>query len=99
MAKGYIVGLITVTDAEAYKPYMEQAMAIVKSYGGRYLIRGGEKAVVEGEAPYERIVVIEFDSIEKARAFYDDQDYAEVQKIRQNNSVGVLMQVVGYDMP
>ena len=97
MAKGYIVGLITVTDAEAYKPYMEQTAQLVAAHGGRYLIRGGEKTVVEGEAPYDRIVVVEFDSIEQAKALYEDPKYAEVMKIRHGSSVGVMMRVVGYD--
>ena len=97
MAKGYIVSLISVADAEAYKPYAERATKVVAAHGGRYLVRGGEKTVVEGEASYDRIVVIEFDSIEKARAFYEDPEYAEAMKIRQENSEGVVMQVVGYD--
>ena len=97
MAKGYIVGLITITDPEAYKPYMVQTSEIVNSYGGRYLIRGGDKTVAEGEVSFDRVVVIEFDSIEKARAFYDDANYAETRKIRQNNSVGAILQMVGFD--
>lgn len=97
MAKGYIVGNITVTDGEAYKPYMEKTTEIVRAYGGRYLIRGGEKTNTEGVSPHERVVVIEFDSIEQAHAFYNDEEYSEVRKIRQNNSEGFLMHVVGYD--
>lgn len=99
MPKGYIIGMVTVKDGEAYKPYMEATIKLVVEYGGRYLVRGGDKNVVEGEAPFERMVVIEFDSIEKAQAFYDDPRYVEVRKIRTDNSDGVLMQVVGYDMP
>jgi uncharacterized protein (DUF1330 family) len=99
MPKGYIVGMITVKDGEAYKPYMERTTSIVMEYGGRYLIRGGEKTVVEGRAPFERMVVIEFDSIETAQKFYDDPRYVEVRKIRTDNSDGFLAQVVGYDSP
>ncbi|MCE2517458.1 MAG: DUF1330 domain-containing protein [Alphaproteobacteria bacterium] len=99
MPKGYIIGMITVNDAEAYKPYMEGTTPLVVEYGGTYLVRGGEKNVVEGSAPFERIVVIEFDSIETAQKFYDDPRYVEVRKIRTENSDGFLAQVVGYDMP
>ena len=97
MAKGYLIGLITVNDAEAYKPYVEAATKAVETHGGRYLVRGGEKTVLEGEVPYERIAVIEFESVEKARAFYEDPGYAEAMKIRHANSDGVIMRVVGYE--
>ena len=97
MPKGYIVGTITVTDRDAYKPYMENTGRIVARYGGRFIIRGGAMDVLIGETPYDRVVVIEFDSPEKARDFYDDEEYLEVRKIREENSVGVVMHIEGYD--
>ncbi len=98
MTKGYLVGMITVDNAAAYKPYIEQATPLVTEYGGRYLIRGGEKNTVEGNAPQDRVVVIEFDDIETVKRFYDDPRYVEIRKIRQDNSSGFLMQIMGYDM-
>lgn len=97
MAKGYIVAFISVKDAEAYKPYVEATTKIVEAYGGRYLVRGGEKTVLEGDAPFDRVVVIEFDSVDTAQAFYDDANYVETRKIRQANSVGLSMKVVGVE--
>jgi len=97
MPKGYIIGLVTVTNHEPYRPYMEQTVALVAEYGGRYIVRGGEKNVVEGELDHDRMVVIEFSSIEVAQKFYDDPRYVEVRKARQENSDGVIVQVVGYD--
>ena len=96
MPKGYIVGTITVTDKEAYKPYMENTGRIIEAYGGRFIIRGGAMDVLIGETPYDRVVVIEFDSPEQARAFYDDEEYREIRKIREDNSVGVVMHIEGY---
>ena len=86
-----------VTDRDAYKPYMENTGRIVARYGGRFIIRGGAMDVLIGETPYDRVVVIEFDSPEKARDFYDDEEYLEVRKIREENSVGVVMHIEGYD--
>jgi uncharacterized protein (DUF1330 family) len=97
MPKGYIIGLVTVTNPEPYKPYMEQTGALVAEYGGRYLVRGGEKNVVEGQLAHDRMVVIEFPSLEVAQKFYDDPRYVEVRKARQENSEGVIIQVMGYD--
>jgi len=97
MAKGYLVGTITVTDPAAYKPYMENTSRLVAKYGGRYLIRGGAMTVAEGELAHDRVVVIEFDSMELLERFYTDPEYAEVKKIRQANSHGVIMKVAGIE--
>ena len=69
MPKGYIIGLVTVTNPEPYKPYMEQTGALVAEYGDRYLVRGGEKNVLEGQLAHDRMVVIEFPSLEAAQKF------------------------------
>jgi|TARA_B110000971_G_C19502502_1_gene273764 uncharacterized protein (DUF1330 family) len=98
MPKGYIIGMVTVTNPEAYKPYMQQTGELVAEYGGSYLVRGGDKTVVEGDLTHDRMVVIEFPSIETAQKFYDDPRYVEVRKIRQDNSEGIIVQVVGHDL-
>ena len=49
MPKGYIMGMVTVTNPEGYKPYMQQTGELVAEYGGSYLVRGGNKTVVEGD--------------------------------------------------
>ena len=97
MAKGYIISMISVTNPEEYKAYMGPTAELVKAHGGRYLVRGGEKTVIEGETEYDRFVVLEFDSVEKAKAFYEDPEYAEVMKIRHRNSKGTMVRVEGYD--
>ena len=97
MAKGYIVGMITINDPEAYKPYMAQTSALVEEYGGRYLIRGGEMTVAEGDMPHNRFVVIEFDSPETVQKFYTDPRYVETRKIRQDNSLGTILHITGFE--
>ena len=97
MAKGYIVGMITVNDLEAYKPYMAQTSALVEEYGGRYLIRGGDMAVAEGDMAHDRFVVIEFDSPETVQKFYNDPRYVETRKIRQDNASGTILHITGFE--
>ena len=53
--------------------------------------------MVEGGLGHDRMVIIEFPSIETAQKFYDDPRYVEVRKIRQDNSEGIIVQVVGHD--
>lgn len=97
MAKGYIIGMITVDDLEGYKPYMAQTSALVEEYGGRYLARGGDMAVVEGALDHDRFVIIEFDDRETVERFYNDPRYQETRKIRQAHASGTILQVSGYE--
>jgi uncharacterized protein (DUF1330 family) len=94
MAKGYIVGHITVRDPEAYKEYVERDTPILKAMGGEFVIRGGQSEVLEGEA-FERHVVIEFPSYEAALRAYHDPEYQEVAEIRRKNADSTIIVVEG----
>ena len=87
---------ITVRDPEAYKEYVEKDTPILKGLGGKFIVRGGQSQVVEGEA-YQRHVVIEFPSYEAALAAYNDPDYQEVMKIRQRTADSTIIVVEGHD--
>jgi uncharacterized protein (DUF1330 family) len=91
MAKGYLVASLDVRDTEAYAPYREQVPEIIARHGGRYLVRGGGFQVLEGDAPFSRLVVVEFASVEAARAFYDDPDYRRIISHRTDNASGTLV--------
>jgi uncharacterized protein (DUF1330 family) len=81
--KGYVIAEITVTDPEAYKQYAATVPPIAAKFGGKYLVRGGQTVVVEGEPPSGRIVVIEFDSLAAARSFEDSPEYQAVAPLRR----------------
>ena len=83
MAKGYLIANATVHDAVAYEGYKTLAAAAIAQYGGRYLVRGGTLDVLEGQwtgAP--RLVIVEFDSVEQARKFYDSPEYRAAREAR-----------------
>lgn len=94
MAKGYIIGHITVNDPEAYKEYVERDTPILKGLGGRFIVRGGNSELVEGQA-HARHVVIEFPSYEAALAAYHDPDYQEVADIRRRTADSTIIVVEG----
>ncbi|MEM0947028.1 MAG: DUF1330 domain-containing protein [Pseudomonadota bacterium] len=94
MPKGYIIGHITVRDPEAYKEYIERDTPILQALGGRFVIRGGQSQLLEGETN-ERHVVIEFDSYEQAKTAYHDPEYQEVAKIRYRTADSVMILVEG----
>ena len=94
MPKGYIIGHITVNDPEAYKEYVEKDTPILHGLGGRFIIRGGQSQVMEGETN-DRHVVIEFPSYEAALAAYNDPEYQEVMKIRHRTATSTILVVEG----
>lgn len=81
----YILAGIDVTNPEAYPEYARQVPPLVQRYGGRFLTRGGAIEGFEGQMP-SRVVIIEFPSIEQARAFYTSPEYQAVIPIRQRNA-------------
>ena len=67
MPKAYIVASINVTDPDGYETYLNEAVKVTKGAGGKLLVSGGRVETIEGKF-HDRIVVIEFESIEAARA-------------------------------
>ena len=63
----YIIATIEVTDPEKFEVYRGQVPATIEKHGGRYLARGGDVTVVEGDQPVRRTVILEFDSLEKGQ--------------------------------
>jgi uncharacterized protein (DUF1330 family) len=96
MAKGYWVAHVDVDDAETYKKYIAANAAPFAQFGARFLVRGGEQKVREGQAR-KRTVVLEFDSYETAVACYDSVSYQDAKAIRDPVSTGDLVIVQGYD--
>jgi uncharacterized protein (DUF1330 family) len=98
MPKGYIIGSVDVTDAEAYKAYVtENAIAFTK-YGARFLVRGGAREVPEGQFR-ARLVVLEFPTFQAAKDCYHSPEYAKAIALRQGASIADLAVIEGYDGP
>lgn len=70
----YWIAHVTVTDADRYGGYQSLAPAAFATHGARFLARGGEADCLEGPA-FDRHVVIEFPTLEAARACYASADY------------------------
>lgn len=92
---GYVIAQMTVTDPAAFSDYPGQAGPTVAAFGGRYVVRGGPIDRREGDWEPGRVVVIEFDSVEKAQAWYDSQMYEEAKALRIRSTVSSLMIVEG----
>lgn len=91
----YVIAQMTVTDPTAFADYPGQAGPTVAAFGGRYVVRGGAIDRMEGDWRPGRVVVIEFASMDEARAWYDSQIYEEAKALRIRSTVSSLMIVEG----
>jgi len=79
----YLLVRATVTDMAQYQQYMKLTPAIVEKFGGEFIIRGGDKVILEGPDSPERIVLLKFDSIEAAQRMYNSDEYQAAIKLRE----------------
>jgi uncharacterized protein (DUF1330 family) len=91
----YLILDIHVDDPEEYAAYRERAPATLEAYGARYLVRGGPHEVVEGDWDPERIVVVEFPSVERAREWYRSPEYQEIVEMRKRAAPSQVVLVQG----
>jgi uncharacterized protein (DUF1330 family) len=78
----YLVSIVNVKDEARYMEYAKAATIAVQQYGGRILLRGSPKAVLEGNLPANRIVVSEWKNEADARNYYMSAEYAEAKVFR-----------------
>jgi uncharacterized protein (DUF1330 family) len=91
----YVLGDIRVTDPEQYDEYRALAGPSVAQYGGRYLVRGGESEVIEGDRVPGRLVVLEFDDTDAAHRWYDSEEYRVARAAREHAAVVSMIFVDG----
>ena len=95
----YIIVNIEVTDPQGFERYRAAVPPVIAAHGGRYLVRGGDLHVMEGAPDWKRLVVLEFPSLDAARAFYDSADYAPLLALRLASSRNEMVMVEGHAPP
>jgi uncharacterized protein (DUF1330 family) len=95
----YTVSITDITDPEQYERYKQLSPATVARYGGRYLTRGGAQEVLEGDWRPPRVVLIEFPSLEAARAWYASPEYTEARRVREGAGTVDIVAVDGVQAP
>jgi uncharacterized protein (DUF1330 family) len=86
-------------DPAAAKRYAEEAPKTLAQFGARYVIRGGAVQTLEGEAPKGYLVMIAFDSVAQARAWYYSPAYQAIQPIRANSTRSRILLAEGVAPP
>ena len=79
----YLIVETDIHDPERYELYKAASPAAVAAGGGRFLVRGGELAVLEGDWQPQRLVVLEFEDLAAIRRFYDSPEYQEAKALRE----------------
>ena len=82
----YVIVEIEVTDPVGYEEYKNLAGASLEEYGGKYIVRGGATEVLEGDWKPKRIVVLEFESMQRAKEWLNSEEYREARKIRHRTA-------------
>ena len=91
----YVIVEVNVTDAKLYDEYKKLVPATVEKYGGRFAVRGGMVETKEGGWNPARVVVLEFPSMDKARAWYHSPEYAPALAMRLKAANAKLILVEG----
>ena len=91
----YVIANVTIHDPVRYEDYKRMVPATLVPFGGRFIARGGQIDALEGDWRPSRLVLLEFPSVERARAWWNSAEYAEARALRQATSTGTLLILEG----
>jgi uncharacterized protein (DUF1330 family) len=91
----YIIVDLEITDPVNYEEYKKLAGDTVEKYGGKYIVRGGNCETLEGDWNPKRIVVLQFDDVERAKAWLNSPEYAEPRQMRHRTATTRMIVVEG----
>ena len=91
----YVIARVQVNDPEQYLEYARRTPAVIESFGGRFLARGGQTVTIEGPEAEPRIVILEFDTLEQAVACFHSEAYGEAKQFRLGAAEMQLLAVEG----
>jgi uncharacterized protein (DUF1330 family) len=91
----YVIANVRVTDAKQYEQYKQLSTLAIQAHGAEVCVRGGAVEVLEGDWQPERLVVLKFPTIEKARAFYRSPEYTRARQAREGAALMRLVIVEG----
>ena len=91
----YLVVEVDVHDSKRYEDYKAMVPPSLEAYGGRFLVRGGKVENLEGDWAPQRFVLVEFPSVEQAKAWWASAGYAEAKALRQATATTQMIVVAG----
>ncbi|MEO7989772.1 MAG: DUF1330 domain-containing protein [Chryseolinea sp.] len=94
----YIIVDVTVLNKDEYEGYKKLTPGSLAAYGGKFIVRGGSTECLEGDWNPERIVVLQFESVTRAKEWWSSAEYAPAKKIRQLNAKTKMILVEGVSL-
>ena len=91
----YIIVDLEVSEPIEYEEYKKRAGATVEQYGGKYIVRGGKCETLEGDWHPQRIVILQFESMDRAKEWLNCAEYAEPRKMRHRTAKTRMIVVEG----
>jgi uncharacterized protein (DUF1330 family) len=91
----YVIVDIDVTDPVGYEEYRTLGSPTVAAYGGKFVVRGGKVEVLEGTWLPKRLVVLEFESVERAKQWWSSKEYSVAKRVRQKTATTNMVAVEG----
>ena len=91
----YVIAETDVHDLEQYARYKAASPGAIAAGGGRFIARGGELAVLEGDWRPNRLVLVEFEDLEAAKRWYDSPEYREARRLREGAATLHIVAVEG----
>lgn len=92
----YVIVEVVVHDENAYEAYKQLTPATIAAYEGQFVVRGGKTEALEGSWQPQRVVVLQFPTMEKAKAWWASPEYAPAKAIRQQAAHTKMLMVEGY---
>ena len=91
----YVIFDIKVNNPDGYEDYKKLAPPAISKYGGKYIARGGEKKILEGDWNPERLVILEFENINNAKKWINSPEYEVARKLRHKYASSNVIVVQG----
>ena len=91
----YVIVDVKISNHEDYEEYKKLTPASITAYDGKFIVRGGKTETLEGDWDPERIVVLEFPTVERAKEWWASEMYAPAKQIRQRTASTQMIVVEG----
>ena len=91
----YVIANVRVTDAAQYEEYKKYSSLAMQAHGAEVCVRGGAVQVLEGDWTPDRLVILKFPSVQKARAFYESAEYGKAREARAGAAIMRMVVVEG----
>ena len=95
MPSAYIIANVTVTNPEQYAEYKKLSTIAAETHGAEFCVRGGAVDVLEGDWTLDRVVILKFPSMDKAKAYYHSVEYTAAIHAREGAAVMRMVVIEG----